>query len=452
MLYEPLKEAWTFARNNYSTIRSFRKNELVVSGGVLYRSKEHGNLNNPVMDTDWWEPNGDPNAPTGNGNIDKFEPVLPRNQWLWTGGASGTGIAVLIAQCRPDQWAEQETDAGNLGPIVRGDAASDTMYYATVRSEGEAGEMVYYVDLYRRVNGLSVLLQSYPAGYDTVNLPQATRLCVYSYPPKFRIAVRQSISGEGAGYDPWLEQLDQYPFLEITPEPYVDNSPDAIATGQIGTWGPSPGAEGTSHISYSDFEYIGPRTITFHDPPSVDELTADGAMISYIVEDFQLAGASTGVSDTTGALVTGITLAGTSDGLSSATGTLTAPGAVRPTLTFVGQPQVDQLTATGAVISYVIEDFLLAGVSTGISDAVGTIIIPDRIELSGSSTGSSDAVGTLIVPAEITLAGSSVGSSQAVASLLTPVKTSTIIKNIGFVLPYSRRGCVLSADEKGFVS
>jgi len=243
----PRKFVCTFDHHNWSTSQIFMENDLAVyvTDGVptLYRSRQNNNSNLPPPDyLDWWVVDG------SNGNLAWFTPVMPRNQWYWAGGASVVGVAAWsYSVVSSDHWSEEESEGGTenpegLGPAVRVNPKTDTMYHLSLEYSGEdyQGHALSYVRLYKRVNGVSTLLYTFG---EFVTWPStASKLAVYGNPPILSAAIRHN------GYDPFEGDIVNNPWIPVGT--YSDTSPSAILKGQPGLWNPYPEAEGTSHWSY----------------------------------------------------------------------------------------------------------------------------------------------------------------------------------------------------------
>ena len=245
----PRKFVCTFEHHNWTASQIFMKNDLAAhltnSGDILYlyRSRRDNNYNvHPPDNPDWWV------IDDTKGNLTWFTPVMPRNQWYWAGGASVVGVAAWsYSVVSPDQWSEEESEGGTmnpegLGPAVRVDPKTDTMYHLSFEYSGDdyQGHARSYVRLYKRVNGVNTLLYTFG---EFVTWPStASKLAVYGNPPVLSAAIRHN------GYDPFEGDIVSNPWKPIGS--YTDSSPSAILTGQPGLWNPYPEAEGTSHWSY----------------------------------------------------------------------------------------------------------------------------------------------------------------------------------------------------------
>ena len=236
-----------FEHHNWTPSQVFMENDLAVypsnSESTLYRSRRDNNYNLiPPDNPDWWI------VDDSNGNLAWFTPVTPRNQWYWAGGASAVGVAAWsYSVVGPDHWSEEETEGGTgspegLGPAVRVDPQTDTMYHLSLEYSGDdyQGHAWSYVHLHKRVNGVNTLL--YTFGEFETWPSTAAKLAVYGNPPVLLAAIRQN------GYDPFESDIVSNPWEPIGT--YIDTSPSAILTGQPGLWNPYPETEGTSHWSY----------------------------------------------------------------------------------------------------------------------------------------------------------------------------------------------------------
>jgi hypothetical protein len=239
----PRKFVCTFDHHSWSTSQIFMENDLAVypKDGVatLYRSRQNNNSNlSPPDYPDWWV------VDSSNGNLAWFT----RNQWYWAGGASAVGVAAWSYSVKSsDHWSEEESEGGTanpegLGPAVRVDPKTDTMYHLSLEYSGDdyQGHAQSYVRLYKRVNGVSTLLYTFG---EFVTWPStASKLDVYGNPPVLSVAIRHN------GYDPFEGDIVSNRWIPVGI--YTDTSPSAILKGQPGLWNPYPEAEGTSHWSY----------------------------------------------------------------------------------------------------------------------------------------------------------------------------------------------------------
>ncbi len=237
-----------FEHHGWTPSQVFMENDLAVypsnsGSSTLYRSRRDNNYNLiPPVNPDWWI------VDDSNGNLAWFTPVIPRNQWYWAGGASAVGVAAWsYGVVGTDHWSEEETEGGTgssegLGPAVRVDPQTDTMYHLSLEYSGDdnQGHAWSYVHLYKRVNGVNTLL--YTFGEFETWPSTAAKLAVYGNPPVLSAAIRQN------GYDPFESDIVSNPWKPVGT--YTDTSSSAILTGQPGLWNPYPETEGTSHWSY----------------------------------------------------------------------------------------------------------------------------------------------------------------------------------------------------------
>lgn len=255
---------WTEETNTYIQLSEYRSGitysidewvYIFTTGGpstTYYRSLQKGNLgHDPFSSPSWWEEGIPPTIA-----LDLFDIV---NGWPLRWSSWIGGILALKGTCFPDQWAEEEVDAGNLGPAVRVDAKNDSMYFISMNRIGPPGEATIYAQLYRRNHGTNTLLHGFLAGYDGpgIEVPQAAKLGVTGNPPVLHVAVRNGRSGQVAGYDPFELQIRIHPWVYLGS--YTDTDNDKLIAGVPGLWNPVPkfkpgdevfDAEHTSHWSY----------------------------------------------------------------------------------------------------------------------------------------------------------------------------------------------------------